>query len=1643
MKNVNLLNIWSIRLILLFSSITFSNYAQDIQIEVLGGAVVSENSTIDISAGNAVNFRITTTASNCGTLRIQDITLSNSTDFVVSHPVLPSNIKAATCRNGDKYLDFTVTNISGNCGVSTDVTVESNSDPNFLFTFTINGSPEINVLGGSPSADIINGSTLTTSTNGTYFGIIEEGVTETRYYIVANTGSCPLDITAVSSSLSDFVVPTTPAPYVLAPDFSPSFLPVSVDAGSYVLLPVTFIAPNGGSGTLTSTISISNNDNTTFTFDVSAEMFDFNIPGPGGVTAEFRLWLKSTRGIITSGTSVTDWNDLGSNGKDATTVSGKEPTYLNTSTDNINFNPVVKFENDGADVEQYMYNSSNGFYSQDIFIVMIPDATITNASSGNTIFAGVSSGSAGDMTGIGFGDYSSEFTNETLSYNQDIPAGGSYNGEAEISSSYSNAGIINVRNDSSLSPTGQEILYNSTVLATSSVNDIAFANVGSVDTVPDPDVILGTEYWIGRNYDVVGSLNGRVAEIFTFAERVSDTDRQKIESYLGIKYGITLGASTLAQKDYINSFGTSVWDVSANTNYNYHVAGIGRDDDSDLNQKQSKTINTTNEVTIGLNEISSTNSANINEFVKNGDFLVWGSNNSSFTGSNTNTVTIASGITTDLTRIDRKWKIVESLEDVSGDVGNVFVSIPVVAFSSFALGTDEEYALIVSDNESFGNTDIIDVIPLESDGASNLQTWYDFDGTKFFTFGKVSKLSENHSVSIATGDYLVGENSSNLNINDFTISSWIKADASQTSTRTIMAKGSKLQLRLNSSHQIEVMVDDDITPRFTSTMVLNDNKWHQVSFVYNSGSIFLYVDGVLDKSEQNVVAPSPNYNRFSVGAVYIDKDNIINPFLGEIDEIYVWDQGLTESQVRYLMNQEIEKGEGDFVSGKIIPQGASSNEVASIPWSKLKGYYDFNSFYGSTVEGLADNRSFLRLKYLAKDKEVVESQTIPAPYVTAADGSWGTASTWSNNADLVIPNSLSLDGSTYIDWNIVELNHDITSGDKDITVLGLKQISGELTIADPVVTSPVENNDGQSLRVTHYIEIDGVIDLVGESQFLQDEGSILDIDSGGYLERDQQGTANGFNYNYWSSSVGLIGGNTGTRGTGTANTNSSHTVSGVLMDGTDSSLYQGLTFNSSYSAADSDTPSNPRVISSYWLYKFYGSYDDYSAWTSINESSSLLPGEGYTMKGTSGSIAIASTQNYVFKGLPNNGEITLPLDKSSGDVERLIGNPYASAIDADEFILDNIKTTETINGEIGRNSANVINGALYFWHHFGDIDSHYLADYVGGYATYTLMGGTQAYSTSELIDNSTPEVGGGKIPEKYISVGQGFFVSTALPSGLDGTTTTVQGGTITFKNSQRAFVREGYTGINDGSLFFKSSGKSKAEEPVATEDSRSKIRLQFTSSTGFKRQLLIGVDNNATNNFDFGYDAPMIDANKDDMYWAFADSKFVIQGVSSFDESQEFPLGITASKSGMVSIKIDTVENLDENIGVYVLDKETGITTQINTDSFEKHLDAGNYEERFSMVFKPQSQTENVENKTAKFLLSTNSEKSELNINNLSDIKVSQVDLYNFQGQKLGTFDFSSKNISIPVNFKNGLYIVHFNTENGLVTKKVVLESLN
>ena len=159
------------------------------------------------------------------------------------------------------------------------------------------------------------------------------------------------------------------------------------------------------------------------------------------------------------------------------------------------------------------------------------------------------------------------------------------------------------------------------------------------------------------------------------------------------------------------------------------------------------------------------------------------------------------------------------------------------------------------------------------------------------------------------------------------------------------------------------------------------------------------------------------------------------------------------------------------------------------------------------------------------------------------------------------PNSIGVKPSEKIEWNIVILpesirNEATTNNKNQIKLLGLISENGILDMEG-------ENNfSGNALWLTHYLRLDGVIDLNGESQLLQSEGSILENSSQGYIEKDQQGTRNSFNYNYWTSPVSYQG----------KDNNSGFDIETVLYDGSNPKDPKDISFSYNYTYADITTP---------------------------------------------------------------------------------------------------------------------------------------------------------------------------------------------------------------------------------------------------------------------------------------------------------------------------------------------------------------------------------------------------------------------------------------------------------------------------------------
>lgn len=119
------------------------------------------------------------------------------------------------------------------------------------------------------------------------------------------------------------------------------------------------------------------------------------------------------------------------------------------------------------------------------------------------------------------------------------------------------------------------------------------------------------------------SFKGKIPEFIIFSKALNKVERNRIESYLALKYGLTLEKNN----NYVSSTNAKLWSKE-NTEFWNHIAGIGRDDYSELYQKQSSSSLEDKRLIISNNSLALKNSLNTSH-INNNDFLVWGDNNDS------------------------------------------------------------------------------------------------------------------------------------------------------------------------------------------------------------------------------------------------------------------------------------------------------------------------------------------------------------------------------------------------------------------------------------------------------------------------------------------------------------------------------------------------------------------------------------------------------------------------------------------------------------------------------------------------------------------------------------------------------------------------------------------------------------------------------------------------------------------------------------------------------------------------------------------------------------------------------------------------------------------------------------------------------
>lgn len=553
------------------------------------------------------------------------------------------------------------------------------------------------------------------------------------------------------------------------------------------------------------------------------------------------------------------------------------------------------------------------------------------------------------------------------------------------------------------------------------------------------------------------------------------------------------------------------------------------------------------------------------------------------------------------------------------------------------------------------------------------------------------------------------------------------------------------------------------------------------------------------------------------------------------------------------------------------------------------------------------------------------------------------------------------------------------------------------------------------------LQNNGFVYLRNESQLVQGLATTTSTNRGqGKVSLFQEGTSDNFDYNYWCSPVGNSSTTTGNENFGILMLNSPTSV-------TASTPAVALPL-SNYNGT-----SQPLQIASRWIYKFVNS-TNYSQWLFLGANPSLLPGEGFTMKGTSGTDTTViegntiqnnpgSAQRYDFRGKPNNG--TIPVSVLTNNYT-LTGNPYPSAMNVSAFLLDPSNAAGT--------------GIAYYYENDKNVNSHLVVQYRGGYGTFApgdpATNGiyTPATFNSYNDDGSLNSIGpssGAVYQRKFAPIGQGFMIHGAAT------------GTVSLKNSYRVYYKESNTLSHFERVATNADSNTSPQDTTSVEIPH--LRINTILNNQFTRQIALAFLPQATDSIDRGIDAKNMTTDlPTDAYFFLEEEPYIIQGIA-FEQSKRIKLGVKSGGNSTFKFYIAEVINFDENQDIYVYDALDNSYHDIKNGTYEVTIPAGVFNNRFEITFLSETLgTPELSNQN--FIVTQNLALQKLNILNPNLASVQTIQLYDISGKRI----YESKKLDVSESYSistealsEGVYILNLTTSDNLkFSQKVIISKL-
>jgi len=440
---------------------------------------------------------------------------------------------------------------------------------------------------------------------------------------------------------------------------------------------------------------------------------------PGGVASNLVLWIKADNGASpSSGGTLTGWTDMTGNNLFSLTSTGTGLTAPVVVLNGLNFNPVVRFTGSGTNGYRLLGNTS--ITMSEVSAVGSWTGPVTNER--GTFFAPINNSGGGVSARYFFRSASGAQLYTGLG----TDVAGTFAGYESANPPASTVPVV-----LTASGTGNVLNMNGLDARTGNIRGGYLAT--TMTDIPQ----------IADRSSSDSKMNGDIAEIVVYSAGNSTTLRNKVESYLALKYGITLGTAT-TPVSYTSSAGTVFWTGLAA--YQHNIFGIGTDNGSGLVQTSSNSVNSgsgngTGQSGMG-NLVLKTSSA-----LANGQFLMVGTDSAALT-EETITAAIGPAVAIGSKRLVRTWKA-----QTTGAVPSVNLSFDMTGLTLSGASVATNYYLLI-DNDGDGNftTGTQNYVPASGISGSLIS----FSGTSALANGVVFTLMTIPTTTFVLADWWQG-----------------------------------------------------------------------------------------------------------------------------------------------------------------------------------------------------------------------------------------------------------------------------------------------------------------------------------------------------------------------------------------------------------------------------------------------------------------------------------------------------------------------------------------------------------------------------------------------------------------------------------------------------------------------------------------------------------------------------------------------------------------------------------------------------------------------------------------------------------------------------------------------------------------------